>query len=193
MRLRIPRPSLWLPWLFLTLLLPSPGEPAAKITDIVVTHSSDSLLVFATLKDAFSKEIEEGIVNGVQTSFTYYLRLMRQRGFWADEEVASLTVSQSVVYDVLKDRFHFSMEAGNQKLNRVTNNYGEIQRWMSSLEGIKLASIRELKRDELYYVQVRAEIRSVRLAFPLNVLLFFVSFWNVDTPWTSSDLFRVGK
>jgi hypothetical protein len=50
-----------------------------------------------------------------------------------------------------------------------------------------------LKAGELYYVQVRAEIRSVKLVFPLNVLLFFVSFWDVDTPWSNSALFRIGK
>ena len=31
--------------------------------------------------------------------------LMRKRSLWVDEEVASLTVKQAVVYDPLKDRF----------------------------------------------------------------------------------------
>ena len=171
---------------------PAASEAAgAKITDIIITQSSDDLLVFATLRDAFTKEVEEGIVNGVSTSFTYYLRLMRQRSLWADKEVANLTVRQTVVYDPLKDRFTFSSENGNQTITRVTNSFGEIRRWMSYLERAKLASYRELTSSNLYYVQVRAEIRTIKLLFPLNVLLFFVSFWDVDTPWSNSAYFQL--
>jgi len=196
-RIRFPQSSpLWL-FFILTLsflYLPAAGEAAgAKITDIIITQSSENLLVFATLRNGFTKEIEEGIVNGISTSFTFYLRLMRQRNLWADEQVASLTVKQTVVYDPLKDRFNFISQGGNQTLNRVTNNFGDIRQWMSSLEGIKLASQRDLKPGELYYVQIRGEIRSIRLVFPLNILLFFVSFWDFDTPWSNSALFRIGK
>jgi hypothetical protein len=180
--------------LFSLLCSPAAAEAAgAKITDIIITQSSEDLLVFATLRDAFTKEVEEGILNGVSTSFTYYLRLMKQRGLWVDEEVGSLTVKQTVVYDPLKDRFTFSSENGGQTITRVTNSFGEIRRWMSYLERAKLASYRELTPTSLYYVQVRAEIRTIKLVFPLNVLLFFVSFWNVDTPWSNSAYFALAN
>jgi|MudIll2142460700_1097286.scaffolds.fasta_scaffold281863_1 hypothetical protein len=185
-------PGLFL--LLLSLLLSAAAEAAgAKITDIIITQSSEDLLVFATLRDAFTKEIEEGIVNGVSTSFTYYLRLMRKRSLWVDEEVASLTVKQAVVYDPLKDRFTYTSENGGQSITRVTNSFGEIRRWMSYLERVKLASDRELTPASLYYVQVRAEIRTIKLVFPLNVLLFFVSFWDVDTPWSNSAYFALAN
>jgi len=183
-------------WLFsLPLLcLPIPGEAAtAKITDIIITQSSGNLLVYGTLRDAFTKEIEEGIVNGVATSFTFYLRLMKQRSVWTDEEVTSLIVKQTVAYDLLKDEFSFTSQNGNQTQTLMTKNFADIRRGMSSLEGVKLTSYQNLKPGELYYAQVRAEIRSIKLVFPLNVLLFFVSFWDFDTPWATSALFRVGK
>jgi len=195
-RVKLPeRFPLWPALIILSFLSsPAAGEAAdAKITDIIITQSSQSLVVFATLRNAFTKEIEEGIVNGVSTSFTFYLRLMRQRSLWADEEVAGLTAKQTVIYDPLKDRFSFTSERGEQTLARVTNNFAEIRRWMNSLEGVRLASQQDLKAGELYYVQVRAEIRSIKLVFPLNVLFFFVSFWDFDTPWANSPLFRIGR
>lgn len=196
MRVRLRgRFALWPALIILSIFYsPAVGEAAnAKITDIIITQSSENLLVFATLRNAFTKEIEEGIVNGVSTSFTFYLRLVRQRNLWADEEVSSLTVKQTVIYDPLKDRFSFTTQRGSQILNRITNDFAEIRRWMNSLEGIRLASYRELKSGELYYVQVRAEIRSIKLFFPLNVLFFFVSFWDFDTPWADSALFQIGR
>jgi hypothetical protein len=183
-------------WLFsLPLLyLPIAGEAAtAKITDIIITQSSGNLLVYATLRDAFTKEIEEGIVNGVATSFTFYLRLIMQRNLWADEEVNSLIVRQTVAYDLLKDEFSFTSQNANQTQTLKTKNFADIRRWMSSLEGVKLTSYQNLKSGNLYYVQIRAEIRSIKLVFPLNILLFFVSFWDFDTPWSNSALFQIGK
>ena len=79
------------------------------------------------------------------------------------------------------------------QITRVTNNFGEIRRWMSYLERVKLASDRDLTPASLYYVQVRAEIRTIKLVFPLNVLLFFVSFWDVDTPWSNSAYFALAN
>lgn len=176
------------------LYFPFSGEAdEAKITDIIITQSTGNLLVFATLKDCFTKEIEEGIVNGISTSFTYHVRLIRGRNLWTDQEVARLSVKQTVVYDLLKDRFSFTSQLGNHTTTSNTNSFVEIKRWMSTLNGISLASYRDLKPGELYYVQARAEIRSVKLVFPLNVLLFFISFWNIDTPWTNSALFNIGK
>jgi len=181
-------------WL-VVLLVSSPSAHAAgaRITDIIVTQASDQLVVFATLEEAFTPEIEESIVNGVPTTFTYLLRLMRQRTLIPDAEVAALTVRQSVAYDLLKDEFQFVRDDGRRNSTRVTKSYGEVKRWMAELAGVTLASRRLLQPEERYYVQVKAEIRSVSLVFPLNYLLFFVSFFNFDTPWEASSLFRVSR
>lgn len=180
-------------WL-VPLLAVWPAQAAgARITDIIVTQASDQLVVFATLEEAFTPEIEESIVSGVPTTFTYQLRLMRQRTFFADAEVAALTVRQSVAYDLLKDEFQFAREDGRRNSARLTKSYGEVKRWMADLTGVTLASRRLLEPGENYYVQVKAEIRSVSLVFPLNYLLFFVSFFNFDTPWAASPLFRVSR
>jgi hypothetical protein len=194
MRFRILRSSALRLLSFLLFCLPISGEAAAaKITDIIITQSAGNLLVYATLENAFTKEIEEGIVNGISTSFTFYLRLMKERNLWADEELTNLVVKQSVAYDLLKDQFSLTSQNGNQTQTLTTKNFADVRRWMNSLEGIKLAPYRNLKPGELYYVQIRAEIRSIKLVFPLNFLLFFVSFWDFDTPWANSPLFQIGK
>jgi len=181
-------------WLVI-LLAPWPSAQAAgaRITDIIVTQASDQLVVFATLEEAFTPDIEESIVNGVPTTFTYQLRLMRQRAFLPDAEVSALTVRQSVAYDLLKDEFQFVRDDGRRNSTRLTKSYGEMKRWMAELTGVTLASRRLLQPEERYYVQVKAEIRSVSLVFPFNYLLFFVSFFNFDTPWAASSLFRVSR
>ncbi len=179
----------------LALLAPRPSAAAAgaRITDIIVTPAGESLVVFATLEEAFTSEIEESIVNGVPTTFTYQVRLMRERALFPDAEVATLTVRQSVAYDLLKDEFQFVRDDSRRNSTRVTKSYGELKRWMAELAGVTLASRRLLEPEERYYVRVKAEIRSVSLIFPLNYLLFFVSFFNFDTPWADSSLFRVSR
>lgn len=164
---------------------------SAKIVDLRVTKGSDDLLVFATLKGAFTKEIEESIVSGNHTTFTYYLRLMRRRPVF-DQEVATLTLSQGVSYDLLKDEFDLAREMGGGRFDQVTKSYAEVKRWMGELKGIRLGSLSTLEKGEIYYVLVKTEIRSIKIFFPLNYLLFFLSFFNFDTSWTRSGFFKVG-
>lgn len=163
----------------------------ARITDVIVTQGSDDLLVYATLENAFTKEVEESIVNGVPTTFTYHVRLMRYRSLVPDAEVASLLVHQGVSYDLLKDEFTFIQENGVEKTTRVTKSYAQVKQWMGQIRGIKVGSRRSLEKGQIYYVLVKAEIRSLKLIFPLNYLLFFLSFFNFDTPWARSAYFKV--
>jgi len=165
----------------------------ARITDVIVTQGSDDLLVYATLENAFTKEVEESIVNGVPTTFTYHVRLMRYRSLVPDAEVASFSVHQGVSYDLLKDEFTFIQENGSERITWVTKSYAQVKRWMGQLRGIKVGSRRGLEKDQIYYVLVRAEIRSLKLIFPLNYLLFFLSFFNFDTPWARSAYFKVSR
>lgn len=180
--------------MFLTLIATvSPGGAGARIVDIIVTQSDEYLVVFARLKEAFIQDIEESIINGVPTTFTYQLRLMRRRALFPDATVATLTVKQRVAYDLLADEFQFAQDDGTRGRTRVTKSYAEVQKWMAGLDGVRIAPRRLLEAGELYYVRIKAEIRSVSLIFPLNYLLFFISFFNFDTPWESSSLFRVSR
>ncbi|MBI3990218.1 MAG: DUF4390 domain-containing protein [candidate division NC10 bacterium] len=180
---------------FLTLVtIGSPTFAAdARITDVIVTQGSDDLLVYATLENAFTKEVEESIVNGVPTTFTYHLRLMRYRSLVPDAEVASFLVRQGVSYDLLKDEFAVVQDDGREKTTRGTKSYAQMKRWMGELRGIKVGSRQSLEKDEIYYVLVKAEIRSLKLIFPLNYLLFFLTFFNFDTSWTRSAYFKVSR
>jgi hypothetical protein len=171
-----------------------PGEAAEpRITDIIVTRGSDDLVVYASLRDAFTGEIEESIVNGVPTTFTYTVRLMRRRPILPDAEVTSLTVRQGVTYDLLRDEFLLAREAAGRREARVTKAFTDVRRWIGELAGVRLASSRTLRPDALYAIQIKAEIRSVKLAFPLNLVPFVGAFFNFDTPWASSAYFAVGR
>ncbi len=179
----------WLAW-----AASGPGEAAeSRIADIIVTRGSDDVVVYASLRDGFTGEIEESIVNGVPTTFTYTVRLVRRRGLLPNAEVASLTVRQGVTYDLLRDEFLLVREAAGPRETRVTKVYADVRRWMGELAGVRLASYRSLQPDELYAIQIRAEIRSVKLAFPLNLVPFVGAFFNFDTPWASSAYFTVGR
>jgi hypothetical protein len=170
------------------------GEAAEpRIADIIVTRGSDDMVVYASLRDAFTGEIEESIVNGVPTTFTYTVRLMRRRGLLPDAQVTSFTVRQGVTYDLLRDEFLLVRETNGRRETRVTKLYADVRRWMGELAGMRVASYRVLQPDELYAVQIKAEIRSVKLAFPLNLVPFVGAFFNFDTPWATSAYFAVGR
>ncbi|MFQ5882016.1 MAG: DUF4390 domain-containing protein [Candidatus Methylomirabilales bacterium] len=165
----------------------------AWMGNVILTELQKDVLVFATLQEAFTQEIQESIINGVPTTFTYQIRLMRHRAVFPDAEVVVKAVRQQVAYDLLADEFRLTREDGGEHNSQVTKSYTQVRRWMAELRGVRLIPREKLEAGQLYYVRVKAEIRSVSLVFPLNYLPFFISLFNFDTPWASSSLFRVSQ
>jgi len=54
---------------------------------------------------------------------------------------------------------------------------------MSELNGIVLASLKDLPKDKSYYVMVKAKLDKIRLPMHMEYVLFFVSLWDFETDW----------
>ncbi len=73
----------------------------------------------------------------------------------------------------------------------VLKDLPSVEYWMSRLRGIPLGSAADYPPDEKYYLQVKAEMNSIKLTPPFNYLFFFVSFLNFDTKWETSSPFII--
>ena len=62
----------------------------ATIEELIVTNSSTDLLLFLTVNDAFTRQMEEGIKNGIPVTFNFYVKLERKRKAWLNQELVSL-------------------------------------------------------------------------------------------------------
>ena len=53
---------------------PALGD-GAGVADIVVTNTRDHLLVYFTVENCFSPELNQAIENGISTTFTFFVEL----------------------------------------------------------------------------------------------------------------------
>ena len=117
------------------------------------------------------------------------INLMKNRGLWFDKKVKEFYVHHTVMYDVLKKQY-IATRSYSQGLeeNLTTSDWDEMVSWMSELKAVHF-SVPELKDPKAeYYLRIRAEMKCIKIPFPLNYLLAFVALWNFDTPWVKVPL-----
>ena len=160
------------------------GEP--RLENIIVTNTRDNLLLYLTAKNAFPNKIIEAIQSGVLTTFTFHINLYRVRGLWLDKKVTDIQLSHKLKYDTLKKEYHVSRSwEGNRILTVKTLD--EAKKLMSEVDSLVIVSLQRLEKGEQYQIRAKAELDRMTLRFYLHYVLFFLSFWDVETDWHTID------
>jgi len=158
----------------------------ANIGDLAVTTAHEALSLTFSVDNAFPKGIEEAIKSGAPTSFNFLVEFTRIRGLWFDKDMGSWNFKHTVKYDTLKQEYEITLEEkGFQKI--VTKDYEEMKRLMSSPNSVVLLPSWGLPRGYRYEIRVMAELRTIRLPFRLDYMLFFLRLWDIDTDWYSHE------
>ncbi|MEW6379368.1 MAG: DUF4390 domain-containing protein [bacterium] len=186
--------------LFLLLLLPGTHPPAwafkAEIVDFTITRGKDYIYIDAQVKGAFTSGINEAIASGIPTTFRYYLELVSPRQFWFDKKPYKRLIQHKVEYDTLKKEYQVTLDDGIAPQVRITRDEREMKKWMAGLESFKFLPSQELlPANRNYMVRLKAEMKCIKMPFPLNysfplnyLLSYLVSFLDVDTSWVTSPI-----
>jgi hypothetical protein len=158
----------------------------AKITNLLITNTRDNVLIYFRVNNCFTTKMEDAILAGIPTTFTFYVELYRQRKFWFDKEIADVTIKHTIKYDNVKKIFYVSLREGEKNLEQF-RNFAIAKRVMSDLNGIALVPMNKLMRDNKYYVRVKAELDKVRLPLHMEYVFFFVSLWDFETDWYKEE------
>ncbi len=158
----------------------------ARLENIIVTNTRDSLLLYLTAKDAFSPKIIKAIQSGVPATFTYYINLYLVRGLWLDKEIAKIQVTHTMKYDNLKKEYVVSRSWDtNQPV--VVKSIDAAQKLMTEVDSLQIVPLSQLERGRQYQIQAKAQLNKMTLPFYLHYVLFFVSFWDIETDWYTID------
>jgi hypothetical protein len=159
----------------------------AKITDVIVTNTRDDLILYFRVEGCFTQDLEQAILNGVSTTFTFKASLDQVRSFWRDKNLASLEIHHTVKYNNLKNEFVITRsEQGDKPI--VVNSLSEVKRLMAEVEDLRIAKLESLKRNRRYQVSVKAELSKITLPFYLHhVFRFFLFLWDFETDWYTTD------
>jgi len=159
----------------------------ARITDVIITNTRDDLILYFRVQGCFTKDLEQAILNGIPTTFTFLASLDQVRNFWKDKNLASLEIHHTVKYNNLKNEFVITRSEHSDK--RVTvKTLSEAERIMAEVENLRIDGLKSLERNYRYQIRVKAELSKITLPFYLHhVFRFFLFLWDFETDWYTTD------
>ena len=157
-----------------------PTQPL--IEDIKLVNSRDDLMTYFSIEHAFSPKINQAIMNGIPTTFTFYVLLYKTGGTFFDKKVADIQVQSTLKYNPLKKEFTVA-RAWKKEPPVTTQSFEEARELMTRIDNLTILPLTQLERGDKYQLRVKAELEKVTLPLSLHYVLFFVSFWDFETNW----------
>ena len=161
------------------------GAEEARLEDIVITNTRDHLLLYFSVTDCFTGEMEEAIENGIMTTFTFFVKLYEKRSLWWDKKIADLKVSHDIQYDNLKKVY--MVRLSEKQKTFTVKDFDKAKKLMSEIVGLKVTELHKLHKGSRYQIGMMAELDEIRLPFYLHYVLFFLSLWDFETDWYTLD------
>jgi len=153
----------------------------AEIKDIVVGNSSEELLLYFDLDKAFRKETEEGIVNGIPASFTFFVSLREVLDGRPGPQVAKLEFDRVLSYDSLKDVFNLRFSKDGTTL--TVDTLEKAKALMIEINGVRVVELFRLKPGSTYFLSVKVRLGRKNLPLFFHYLIPFWQLRDEETDW----------
>jgi hypothetical protein len=167
--------------LFLFLFSVELHAKKAEIKDIMITNDPVHLLLYARMSNCFTEDIEAAVLAGVPTTFTFSVDLFKERSWRWDENLISLKIQHTIKYDNVKKIFNVSIDGQKNWVN--FSGFNNAKQMMADINAFPVTILKNLDKNNHYYVKLKGQLRKVRLPFHLEYLFFFVSLWDIETDW----------
>lgn len=179
---------IWLWVVCCTLFLACPAQAAREtaIGEVIVTNSSREVLLYLTVRNAFTSEMEKGVQSGIPVTFTFYVELFRRRTGWLDQSIVSRTFDHTLSYDTLKDEYRVVYGEHNGK-TVITKSLVRARDLMTQVNNMAVSPLAVLVPDEEYQLKVKARLAEKTLPLYFHYLIPFWSLWDFETDWYSVE------
>ena len=158
----------------------------AYIADVVVTNTQDDLLVYFSVLDCFTDDLREAIASGIETTFTFFIKLYKKSNTLWDSRIIDMEVRHSIRYDALKKIYEVKLSEQNNQIKTV-KSFEEAQKLMTEVISLKIMPLENLEKGERYQLRIMAELDKIKLPLYLHHILFFLSLWDFETDWYTID------
>jgi hypothetical protein len=158
----------------------------AYLSDFVVTNTRDHLLVYFTVNNCFTPEMNNAIESGIETTFTFFVQLHEKRDLIWDRKIADLEVNHSIKYDSLKKTYSVRFSEDNKR-EVTARTFEEAKKLMAEIVALKVVPMHQLKKGQRYQLQMMAQLDKIRLPLYLHYVFFFLSLWDFKTDWYAVD------
>jgi len=160
----------------------STSAQEATIEDIIVTNSDTHLLLYLTVKNCFTTEMEKAIRNGIPATFTCFVDLYKTKKIWPDSKLVSQTFTHTLTYDNLKEEYLIVFSEQNNK-TITTGSLTQAKKLMAEVNGFKTSALDKLTPDRAYVLKIKAKLARKTLPLYFRYLSPFLSLWDFETDW----------
>jgi hypothetical protein len=160
----------------------SAAAQEARLSNITLSNTDDRMVVSMRVEGAFTPEMIDAIHEGVETKFTFLIRLYRNRRMWLDEKLVSINLTHSLVYDPAR-AVYVVYRSWAREPSIETQSWAEAQALMSQISRSELLLPSRMQKGEGYELRAKAELSPVSLPYYLRYVLYFVSLWDFETEW----------
>jgi hypothetical protein len=159
-------------------------DPAIK--DIIVTTSESDLLLFATVRNAFTTEMLAGVRQGLPVVFTFRLELVKTRKHWLDITLVESTVTHTLSWDEGAQvyRVAFSEDEGRVE---TTDSLDEARQLMTELNGVKVIALDQLVPDAPYAIHFKVTLKKGSLPLGLGSIAPAAVWGDFETAWRTIE------
>ena len=170
--------------LFMVYCLAGPGNASAReasIEDLFVTNSDSDLLLYLTVRDCFTAEMETGLHNGIPATFTFFVDLYQTRNAWPDRKIVSHVFNRTLTFDNLKEEY--TIVSSTIDNNTTTQSLSQAKILMSELTDFSVVNLQRLESGDTYKLRVKVKLAKKTLPLYFHYLIPFSSLWDFETDW----------
>jgi hypothetical protein len=157
-----------------------------SLQDIVWDKIDGHLIVSFKLKDVFSSQLEEVVLNGTPVTFTFFVILYQVRDYWVDKKIVNIKIDHMIKYDILQEKFIMKR---SWKIDEAlaTESFAEAQKAMTEISNLQILPFDWLENDGRYQIGIKAELSKANLPRNLRYAFFFSPSWGFETDWYILD------
>ena len=165
---------------------PAADDQDPAIKDIIVTTSESDLLLFATVRNAFTEEMLAGVRQGLPVVFTFHLELVKARKHWLDITLVESTVTHTLGWDERAQvyRVAFSEDEGRVE---TTASLDEARQLMTELNGVKVIALDQLVPDAPYAIHFKVTLKKGSLPLGLGSIAPAAVWGDFETDWRTIE------
>jgi hypothetical protein len=153
----------------------------ATITDFTVSNSESQLILYLTVTDCFTDDMEAAIHNGIPATFTFYVDIYRKRSNLPDKKIRKYEFNHIMEYDSLKKEYKIQRHEKND--SKLATSLEDAKMLMSEINGFKILPLDEIDPKFSYIIRVKAKLARKTLPLYFHYLIPFISLWDFETEW----------
>jgi hypothetical protein len=178
------------PWLFaLVLLLCAPGparadQPFAEVTQLHVERVEDAILLSATVRFELPPAVDDALAKGIPMFFVAEASIYRDRWFWYDKRVASVSRHMRLAFQPLTRRWRLQVSSSpigqsGLVLGQVFDTREEALAAVQRISRWRVADSADLDPASEHNVDFRFRLDVSQLPRPFQIGAVGQSDWNI--------------